>query len=509
MDFISWNFILYLLAGLLIWVPVFLLIPFPLRAEGKWLITAVSFLLALMYLAGSQVMPIWQSVLVTALLLGMAAYFIHQKGAKFLAAEGYDHTDEDLYEESPFEREESNQYPEYEQFHNQNDDVKTNEDEIIDLDWFEEKPDDQERSLVEDENEEILETDWYIEETASSEEEFADKTETSVPFDSDPELLEEWFESHPDEEESGVTVDEEDLDSLNGRSFLEELSENNFDQEKEESLYDNLDTGEGTSLNSISEKDAVLIKEIAPVSAADVLMELAGEPEIDFTEEETEKREAEITDEEMKGFASWFEEDAVKDDLPVYDLDLDVLQPITNDAISDEEELSVGKAAEAESVMAFDSDSKSAEEEFEQEEAVEEKAAELQIPELYVQDIEENTDTGDSGDAYEEREVEQPLEEAVSIQKSMPDEFLEVLYNQLLELKETSLGYEFNAIMDKVLTSTIGIREYFVFVQLYLTYLEEKGQEIEFQNVYMEAMEYLESYPYLKEQLSWTKKQQQ
>ncbi|AZB43815.1 hypothetical protein CEF21_16710 [Bacillus sp. FJAT-42376] len=457
-------------------------------------------------------MPIWQSVLVTALLLGMAAYFIHQKGAKFLAAEGYDHTDEDLYEESPFEREESNQYPEYEQFHNQNHDVKTNENEMIELDWFEEKPDDQERSLVEDESEEILETDWYIEESSSSEGEFTDKTETSVPSHSDPELLEEWFESHPDEEESGVPADEEDLNSLNGRSFLEEILENNFDQEKEENLYDNLVTEEGTSLNSISEEDAVLIKEIAPASDAGVLMELAGDLEIDFTneEEEAEKKEAEITYEEINVFASKLEEDAVKDDLPIYDLDLDVFELITNKPISDEEELSVGKAAEEESVMAFDSDSKPAEEEFEQEEAVEEKAAELQIPELYVQDIEENTDTGDSGDAYEERElVEQPLEEAVSIQKSMPDEFLEVLYNQLLELKETTPGYEFNAIMDKVLTSTIGIREYFVFVQLYLTYLEEKGQEIEFQNVYMEAMEYLESYPYLKEQLSWTNKQQQ
>ncbi|MBS2969894.1 hypothetical protein J9317_14065 [Metabacillus sp. KIGAM252] len=411
-------------------------------------------------------MPIWQAILITVMLLGMAAYFLHQKASNLLLADGPDDEDEIYEQESYFKAVEKNQLVTAEQEsvavnekkaeQNEEIDIKGNEDEEnLDLDWFSEETPSEKESPIEEsitsreemaeqaeentdkgnEDEENLNLDWFLEKTPSEKEILIEESLEEAIDDSDegqgPADINEWFEK----------LNEEDL--------LEDE-----DSEEEANTLDNWDF-----LNEISEMKENDVVELPAAHEVDD-MELAYKSDSDVDEEAPDPS---IAEEERKIFDSWFEEDSdneqylsKEENSRNYDIDLDILEPVIVNA--------------------------------EEEKEVQDNLEEILMP--------------NPGDEESEKLYGNFLEYK---QKGMSDDIFEALYNQLVVLKETSHGHEFNAIMDDVLIQAKGIREYFVFAQLYLNYLAESSQEDKFSNVYREAVEHLQGYPYLTEQLSWTK----
>ncbi|MGD7007742.1 hypothetical protein [Metabacillus sp. 84] len=447
MELFSWDFILYLLIALLIWIPVFLLVPFPLRSEGKWLITGISFLLAVLYLAASQVLPMWQAILITVLLLGMAAYFVQQKGSSFLAAEGL-HEEDDEAEAVYFDRQDD-EAPLYSSAASKDMTETADEEEA-----YVRNEDFESAEIAEDHEQEEKTDEWETEWFAADpeiEELKVEQPQPSAEVPSEPELLEEWFENQELSDSSGSI----ELASVpEDRQFLNELAADGAGEKNAKQTE--LDAQPEISASEVSDDWETEWFEQSKAEAEDPEQNNSGEAdEIGLS----------LSAEEKEAFHKLFEEPDEEE--MHYDLDLQAMNPINHELDSTDP---------AESGSGYEIDSEEA-------------------------DFEPESKPEPESDPELEPEPE-PIPE-----KGMQDDLLHALYDQLLMLKDTSEAGEFSAMMDEVLIQSKGVREYFVFVQLYLIHLQEAGQKGAFQYVYDEALEHLEAYPSLTEQLSWTNQQ--
>ncbi|MTH52964.1 hypothetical protein GKZ89_06035 [Bacillus mangrovi] len=433
MNFTSWSFIWFLLAGLAIWIPVFLLIPIKMRSEGKWVITAASFLLALLYFGAAQIMPVWQAVLITAMLLGMCGYFLHQKGNHLIAVQERAEDESPSFEQSYFKSLEDSSFSAGE------DDPEREE--------ADQKPGQDESTF--NEGPEQWEADWFEEEKKDEEQ----PEPQIVGADDESEL-----ERIQDEEihHAAAAEDEEfDFERM-------QLSESESDSEVESPAQD-LESRD--FLNELSEQT-----EASEPSAEEDWYETEEEAEEEAVPLEKEQMEPSITMEEREVFESWLDEDLLHEEELNDEGEEDSIQP--------------------ENVKAGENDADIA--------IVDEREEAQHEP--------EGVEDSFGHDDEEAEEFPPPEETEASIfegQKSMPDDLLEAVREQLLVLRENSSGHDFKAVMNDVIIQSTGAREYFVFVQLYLSYLAEAGEETEFSNLYTEASEHLSNYPYLTEQLSW------
>lgn len=71
--------ILWATGSLLILIPIIYLLPLGISLRGKWMIIVISFLAAVIAILAKAVFPIWKTILMILLLLGLIVYFIQKK----------------------------------------------------------------------------------------------------------------------------------------------------------------------------------------------------------------------------------------------------------------------------------------------------------------------------------------------------------------------------------------------------------------------------------------------